>query len=106
MFRRLSYLLLLASLLLGTIPSAGAPAAQARSPPATHAPARALLSPSSLTQTSTADFGSCDSPGATAVVTTGGGAVQLAGVLADDFTDPELDAHRWLSGVWHSGSYT
>jgi hypothetical protein len=27
-------------------------------------------------------------------------------VLADDFTDPELDAQRWQSGVWHSGIYT
>jgi hypothetical protein len=92
---------------LGWIPTSAASAsAPITSAPAASAPSTALFSPSSLTQTSAADFGPCDTLSDTTVVSTGGGAVQLGGQLADTFADPSLDAARWLSGVWSGGSYT
>jgi RHS repeat-associated protein len=99
--------ILLLVLALGWIPTSTASASMpVASEPAGHVPSTSLLSPSNLTQTTEADFGACATPNNTTAVSTGGGAVQLAGQLADTFTDPTLDAQRWLSGVWSGGSYT
>jgi RHS repeat-associated protein len=106
MLPRLGHLLLLVSLLASLLPPAAPAAASALSTPAAHVSSAPLSSPQSLTQTSTTDFGACATANGTTTVTTGGGTVQLAGALADDFTTPQLDAARWQWGVWSTGSYT